>query len=92
MLLHLSVRACAEGMDQFDTDLENLQEWQRVFGLKTPYFCHRIGAKTLCVGLSTTHFRSAPYSSHEVFIPKSQTMWFEELLKKHPEEEGWRGA
>ncbi len=58
-------------------------------------FTHRnnqIGKKTLCVGLSTTHFRSARFSSHEVFIPKSQTMWLEELLNKHPEEEGWRGA
>lgn len=52
----------------------------------------QIGKKTLCVGLSTTHFRSARYSSHEVYIPKSQTMWLEELLNKHPEEEGWRGA
>ncbi len=31
-----------EGMQQFDTDLENLQEWQRVFGLKKPYFCHQV--------------------------------------------------
>lgn len=23
-------------------DLENLVEWQRVFGLKTPYFCHQV--------------------------------------------------
>lgn len=73
-------------------DLENLLEWQRVFDLKTPYFCHQIGKKTLCVGLSTTHFRSARFSSHEVFIPRQQTMWLEELLRKHPEEEGWRGA
>lgn len=51
----------------------------------------QIGKRTLCVGLSTTHFRSARYSSHEVFIPKAQTTWLEELLQKHPEEEGWRG-
>lgn len=31
-----------EGMQQFETDLENLMEWQRVFGLTTPYFCHQV--------------------------------------------------
>ncbi len=79
-----------EGMDEFETDVENLQAWQDAFGLKAPTFCHRIGRKTLCVGLSTTRFRSAPFSSHEVYIPRSQTTWLENVLKEHPEEDGWR--
>lgn len=79
-----------EGMDEFSTDVENLQAWQDAFGLKFPTFCHQIGEKTLCIGLSTTRFRSSPFSSHEVYIPKAQTIWLENLLKHHPEEEGWR--
>lgn len=79
-----------EGMDEFATDVENLQAWKKVFGINAPTFCHQIGDKTLCVGLSTTRFRSSPFSSHEVYIPKEQTIWLENLLRQHPEEEGWR--
>jgi hypothetical protein len=37
------------------------------------------------VGLSTTVFRDAEYTSHEVVIDQTQLAWFENLLVAHPE-------
>ena len=31
-----------EGMDDFETDIENLHAWMDVFGLQHPYFAKRV--------------------------------------------------
>lgn len=51
----------------------------------------QVGKRTLCVGLSTVRFRSAQFSSHEVFIPPEQIEWLDQLLTEHPESDGWKG-
>lgn len=70
-----------EGFDDFKTDGENLEAWRRTFG------CHHFWAKLaggyLLVGLSTTRFREAPGSCHEVFIDAQQLEWFRSTLAKH---------
>ncbi|CAM9228471.1 unnamed protein product [Phaeothamnion confervicola] len=79
-----------EGMDEFETDEENLLAWQRCFGREMPQFCTQISNRTLAVGLSTVRFRDAPYSSHEVYVDDAQLEWFEDVLARHPEADGWR--
>jgi len=75
-----------EGLDEFDTDVDNLQAWMKCFGSNTPQFYKRIhNSNTILVGLSTTRFRDAPFSSHEVHINDAQLTWFQnEVLDKHP--------
>ena len=58
-------------------------------GKDTPQFCHEIAPKTLLVGLGSTKFRDATYTSHEVFVDAEQVKWFEELVASKPAEEGW---
>jgi len=79
-----------EGLDEFETDEENLHAWMKCFGKVTPQFCVEIAEKVLLMGLSTVRFRDAPFSSHEVYIDPGQVAWFEEVLKVHPAEEGWK--
>lgn len=79
-----------EGLDEFETDAENLQAFLNVFGKEHPQFCRQVGDKTLLVGLSTVRFRSAPFSSHECHVDDSQLSWFLDILKTHPAEEGWK--
>lgn len=79
-----------EAMDEFDTDVENLQAWMDTFGKDAPSFCTEIAEKVLCVGLSTVRFRDTAYSSHEVFVDDSQIEWFEQVLARHPAEKGWK--
>jgi len=62
----------------------------RVHNKPTPQFIRQIAEKTLLVGLTSTVFRSAKYTSHEVTIDKEQLDWFEETVKAHPSSEGWR--
>lgn len=62
----------------------------RVHNKPSPQFIRQIADKTLLVGLSSTIFRSAKYTSHEVTIDKAQLDWFEETVKAHPAEEGWK--
>lgn len=78
-----------EGLDEFTTDEENLSAFCASFGMDTPQFCKEVARKTLLIGLSTTHFRSAPFSSHEVYIDQKQMIWFEETLASHPAADGW---
>ena len=79
-----------EGIDEFDTDEANLEMFLRTHGKPTPHFIRQIADKTLLVGLTSTVFRDAIYTSHEVTIDQAQLDWFEETVKAHPAEEGWK--
>lgn len=62
----------------------------RVHNKPTPQFIRQIADKTLLVGLTSTVFRDAKYTSHEVTIDAKQLEWFEETVKAHPAEDGWK--
>jgi hypothetical protein len=79
-----------EGIDEFESDQENLAMALEKHGKPTPQFMKQIADKTLLVGLSSTLFRSAKYTSHEVTIDEEQMAWFTDVLKTHPSEEGWK--
>jgi hypothetical protein len=79
-----------EGIDEFPTDGENLEMFLRVHKKPMPQFYRKIADKTILVGLTSTVFRDAKYSSHEVIIDNDQLRWFEETLKNHPASEGWK--
>ena len=57
-----------EGIDEFATDAENLEAYLKYMGKETPQFCYEIAPKTLIVGLGSTQFRDAQYTSHEVSL------------------------
>eukprot|EP00240_Pyramimonas_obovata_P003347 CAMPEP_0118921598 /NCGR_PEP_ID=MMETSP1169-20130426/819_1 /TAXON_ID=36882 /ORGANISM="Pyramimonas obovata, Strain CCMP722" /LENGTH=607 /DNA_ID=CAMNT_0006862347 /DNA_START=55 /DNA_END=1878 /DNA_ORIENTATION=- len=78
-----------EGIDEFQTDEENLEAYLRILGKETPQFAHVVAPKTLIVGIGSTVFRDAPYTSHEVYVDEEQLKWFEETIKAHPAEDGW---
>ena len=79
-----------EGIDEFFTDEANLEAYLKGLGKETPQFCHEVAEKTLVVGLGSTAFRSAKYTSHEVVVDDEQIAWFEETIKAHPASEGWK--
>jgi len=79
-----------EGIDEFFTDESNLEVYLRELGKKTPQFCHEVADKTLVVGLGSTKFRSAQYTSHEVVVDDEQIAWFEKTIAEHPASEGWK--
>ena len=79
-----------EGIDEFDTDAKNLRRFLASHNKETPQFCRQIAEKTLLVGLCSTIFREAKYTSHEVIIDDDQIRWFEDLVKSKPADEGWR--
>jgi predicted phosphodiesterase len=79
-----------EGIDEFPTDEANMEAYLAAFDKKTPQFRHEIADKVVLVGLGSTVFREAVYTSHEVFIDDEQVAWFEETIKACPAEEGWR--
>jgi hypothetical protein len=79
-----------EGLDEFDTDQENLQAWMDCFGKPHPQFHRYIGDKTLLLGLSTVQFRDAPYSSHEVHVDDQQIEWFQQMVESHSAQDGWK--
>jgi len=79
-----------EGLDEFDSDEENLRAWMDCFRRDAPYFSRKIGEKTLLVGLSTVRFRDSPHSSHECHADDAQLEWFQNVIQSHPDEEGWR--
>jgi 3',5'-cyclic AMP phosphodiesterase CpdA len=79
-----------EGIDEFATDEENLEMFLRVHNKPTPQFIRKVAEKTLLVGLTSTVFRDAKYTSHEVTIDKEQLQWFEDTVKAHPAEQGWK--
>eukprot|EP00980_Cylindrotheca_fusiformis_P018854 scaffold6291_cov97-Cylindrotheca_fusiformis.AAC.1 len=79
-----------EGIDEFMTDQENLDAFLKAHNKPTPQFCRQIADKTLLVGLGSTVFRDAPFTSHEVIIDQEQIDWFENLLKDKPADDGWK--
>jgi hypothetical protein len=59
-------------------------------GKETPQFCYEIAPKTLIVGLGSTQFRDATYTSHEVAVDQEQLDWFVKTVEEHPYEDGWQ--
>jgi len=79
-----------EGLDEFDTDEDNLNAFLCVFDKSTPQFSKQISDKTLLVGLSTVRFRDSPFSSHECHIDDQQLSWFRNVIESHSQEDGWK--
>lgn len=79
-----------EGIDEFRTDKENLEVFMKAHNKPTAHFCREIAEKTLLVGLGSTIFREAPYTSHEVIVDQQQIDWFENLVKDKPADDGWK--
>lgn len=79
-----------EGIDEFKSDEENLQAYLSILDKPSPYFKRLIAHKTLLIGLGSTVFRDAVYTSHEVFIDEPQIEWFENTIKQCPAEDGWK--
>lgn len=79
-----------EGIDEFPTDEANLEAYLSILGKETPQFAHEIAPKVLVVGLGSTQFRTAQYTSHEVAVDQAQIEWFEKTIAEHPEEDGWQ--
>lgn len=79
-----------EGIDEYKTDEENLDAFMKYFNKPTPQFKRLVAEKTLLVGLSSVTFRTAVYTSHEVYVDDSQISWFEQLLKECPADDGWK--
>ena len=79
-----------EGLDEFDTDDANLYMYLREHNKPSPQFMRQIAYKTLLVGLGSTVFRAAKYTSHEVTIDDVQMDWFEKILRNHPSSDGWK--
>ena len=79
-----------EGIDEFKTDAANLKAFLKYHNKPTPQFVREIADKTLLVGLCSTIFRDAKYTSHEVIIDQEQLQWFEQFLIQHPAEEGYK--
>eukprot|EP00587_Corethron_hystrix_P002672 CAMPEP_0113312616 /NCGR_PEP_ID=MMETSP0010_2-20120614/9382_1 /TAXON_ID=216773 ORGANISM="Corethron hystrix, Strain 308" /NCGR_SAMPLE_ID=MMETSP0010_2 /ASSEMBLY_ACC=CAM_ASM_000155 /LENGTH=589 /DNA_ID=CAMNT_0000168491 /DNA_START=221 /DNA_END=1990 /DNA_ORIENTATION=- /assembly_acc=CAM_ASM_000155 len=79
-----------EGIDEFETDEENLEVFLKTHQKPTPQFVKQVADKTLLVGLCSTIFRDAKYTSHEVIVDDEQIAWFEDLLIRHPAGDGWK--
>ena len=79
-----------EGIDEFKTDKENLDMYLRVHKKPHAQFKREIAEKTLLVGLGSTVFRDAKYTSHEVTIDDEQLAWFEDVVSSHKAEDGWK--
>ncbi|KAG5177942.1 calcineurin-like phosphoesterase [Tribonema minus] len=79
-----------EGLGEFPSDAENLAAFQDAFGMAAPCWARRVARRTLLVGLSTTRFRDAAHSSHEVHIPRDQLDWLDRVCAAHAADDGWR--
>lgn len=79
-----------EGIDEFPTDASNLECYLEALGKPTPQFSRYIADKTLLVGLGSTSFRTAQFTSHEVCIDDEQIQWFKDTIAAHPASDGWR--
>ena len=77
-----------EGLDAFETDRENLDMYLQAHGKETAHFCREVADKTLLVGMGSTLFRDAVYTSHEVTIDQHQIDWFEDLVQVRPQPAG----
>ena len=71
-----------EGIDEFKTDAANLNAFLKYHNKPTPQFVREIADKTLLVGLCSTVFRDAKYTSHEVIIDHEQLQWFEQVIDR----------
>lgn len=58
-------------------------------GKDTPQFKREIAPKVVMIGLGSTKFRDAEFTSHEVVIDDEQLAWFEKTIKEYPSSEGW---
>ena len=63
-----------EGIDEFPTDQTNLDAYLRILGKETAQFKRLIAPRTMLIGLGSTVFREARYTSHEVIIDDAQVM------------------
>jgi hypothetical protein len=79
-----------EGIDEFPTDEVNLDAFMNILGKPTPHFMREIAPKVLMIGLGSTVFREAKYTSHEVMIDEAQIDWFEKTVRDHAAEDGWK--
>lgn len=79
-----------EGIDEFPTDQSNLEAYLRILKKPTAQFIREIAPKVLIVGLGSTQFRDSKYTSHEVIIDDPQIAWFENVVKTHRAEDGWK--
>ena len=79
-----------EGIDEFPSDEENLAAFLRIHQKPRMQFMHQVGPKTLLIGLGSTVFRAAQYTSHEVTVDMEQMSWFKDTLESHPAEDGWQ--
>ena len=79
-----------EGIDEFSTDEANLEAFCRIHNKPQMQFKREIAEKTLLVGLGSTVFRTAKYTSHEVTIDDEQLAWFEDVCKSHTSTDGWK--
>ena len=86
----LCIRIDLEGIDEFSTDKANLEMFLSTHNKPTPQFIRQIADKTLLIGLTSTKFRDAEFTSHEVVIDAEQLQWFEDTVKAHPSSEGWK--
>eukprot|EP00538_Stauroneis_constricta_P004688 CAMPEP_0119547308 /NCGR_PEP_ID=MMETSP1352-20130426/1446_1 /TAXON_ID=265584 /ORGANISM="Stauroneis constricta, Strain CCMP1120" /LENGTH=449 /DNA_ID=CAMNT_0007592185 /DNA_START=136 /DNA_END=1481 /DNA_ORIENTATION=+ len=77
-----------EGIDEFTTDQDNLRVFMDTHNKPTPHFARQIADKTYLVGLCSTVFRDARYTSHEVIVDDAQIPWFEDFLNSHPADDG----
>ena len=50
----------------------NTRRFLQAHNKETPQFCRQVAEKTLLVGLCSTVFREAKYTSHEVIIDDSR--------------------
>lgn len=66
--------------EEFESDEENLAAWHKAFGQRHYWSC-QLGP-AMFVGLSTTKFRSNPFSVHEIYINDEQMSFFEDCLEK----------
>ena len=79
-----------KGLQEFETDSDNLNAWMKCFDKSTPHFSRYVGEKTLLLGLSTVRFRDSPYSFHEVYIDDKQIEWFRNMVESHSANDGWK--
>lgn len=69
-----------EGIDEFPTDETNLNAYLSILGKETAQFKRLIAPKTMLIGLGSTVFREARYTSHEVIIDDAQVLYYENPL------------
>ena len=67
-----------------------MEAYLRILNKPTPYFYREVAPKVLLLGLGSVLFRDAVYTSHEVVIDDAQIAWFENVVKTHAAEDGWK--